>query len=1345
MKRYQPFLRLSPTRKLAICTFALWGCVNSLFAVPYIFNATESATPGALFYVQGDNFVVNSINPTVWFHLVSGTESALTPDSQLDSSDIASVSNQAITANLPLNIPFGLYTVWVKDSAGVFSDPVFINRARSMSLEYGEVSAGYTFRIFGRNLALPGATPSVTFVNGTYSSPATVVTTYPNDGNVLQIQAPADLPTSGTFTLLVSNGYGHGSSNYDVTSSEQTILGRTGGPDVFNLGVPWSPNFAALASSTINVVTSINPHTSLPYGADPTGVNNSVNAIQQALYDAGNAIYYPNGAVVFLQSGTFLINHAGESTTFYGTSGSNTSITQSAYQQLVFPSRVVLMGSGTDQTVINDATDAMPYPNRGMCNVNKAGLFGLLNFTYMQSGTAVTTSGTNVNNGAPALLFGGSSTFASNLVLNFAYSAYPHAQGSTFAMGGGGSRNVLAQNIYIDHGLFQAAASVGTAYYINVRNNTMIRHGYWYRTRIEVGGVFNLVFENNHCTRDSQWPGADAYEQGGVDSGGSYGVYLNNIFDAINPPLHNGNDGETILFQGQPDQYDFGNPTAVSGTSITDSSKTWTANVFAGQSLAIVKGPGMGQWRTVVSNTDNTVYISQPWTENPTAASTYALTGGGGDRCLIKGNTITDQPRGVTLYCGSHDCAVVNNTLVDTGQSIYLRSDQRNTSTSGSTTSWYGRINPAWHNVVTDNICLNIKGTWSSTVSSALYQTSDSPLAGALALGNEFRRNVQQSILSGSNTNMRDSAIAINEGYSNLSVDSEKTYTETNTPGLLATIFDDNTAIKTNNVYQLNTEAYQTTIWNALRLSSTNLILSSTLTGGTHGAVNTSWGSDPYFVNANFSGTGTSTGGFVDLVEAGAAATLSAGTGQNSIAISSTNSFNVAGGPYLAITTGTTGTGACVRFAPTTARTSWGRIFDGRIIAPPCNGMWLVNGGFDFFWRPAQVPATANSMRPIDVGNNANGDGLQLTFYNSGASTLRHEIVTGPNGGGIVLSGTYGSGFSAGQIYHVGVTYSTSGTTGVTTAKMFAISGTGAIITSGSNAATPIATGTFTLNPGVVTNTNGFLGTDSWTFGENGYQNGTVRTNDYDCLRFYSQDPGVFGVCKQDVLPPLPVITSGTGATITQGQTYSYQITAANTATSYNATGLPSNLGVNTVSGLISGSVAVSGSFGVVLSATNASGAGTAAFALVILTPIATWQNSWFGANPSGSIAGDTVVNNKAGITNLMSYALGMNPYTATVSGLPYSGKTTVSGTNYLSLSFTRNSLATDVTYAVEGSGSLSGSNNWTPVSTFSSGAWSPSANVTETGSGSAINVQVNDVQPMSSTNRRFLRLKVTH
>src|SRR5439155_1326381 len=79
-----------------------------------------------------------------------------------------------------------------------------------------------------------------------------------------------------------------------------------------------------------------------------------------------------------------------------------------------------------------------------------------------------------------------------------------------------------------------------------------------------------------------------------------------------------------------------------------------------------------------------------------------------------------------------------------------------------------------------------------------------------------------------------------------------------------------------------------------------------------------------------------------------------------------------------------------------------------------------------------------------------------------------------------------------------------------------------------------------------------------------------------------------------------PVITSASTATATTGTAFSYQITATNSPTSYDATGLPAGLTVNTASGLISGTPTSSGTFSVSLNATNAGGTGTMTLTLKI-------------------------------------------------------------------------------------------------------------------------------------------------
>lgn len=78
----------------------------------------------------------------------------------------------------------------------------------------------------------------------------------------------------------------------------------------------------------------------------------------------------------------------------------------------------------------------------------------------------------------------------------------------------------------------------------------------------------------------------------------------------------------------------------------------------------------------------------------------------------------------------------------------------------------------------------------------------------------------------------------------------------------------------------------------------------------------------------------------------------------------------------------------------------------------------------------------------------------------------------------------------------------------------------------------------------------------------------------------------------------LPAITSASAATGTVNASFSYQITANGSPTSFGATGLPAGLGVAAATGLISGVPLQGGVFNVALSATN--GAGTGAGALVL-------------------------------------------------------------------------------------------------------------------------------------------------
>src|SRR5207237_7989790 len=82
-----------------------------------------------------------------------------------------------------------------------------------------------------------------------------------------------------------------------------------------------------------------------------------------------------------------------------------------------------------------------------------------------------------------------------------------------------------------------------------------------------------------------------------------------------------------------------------------------------------------------------------------------------------------------------------------------------------------------------------------------------------------------------------------------------------------------------------------------------------------------------------------------------------------------------------------------------------------------------------------------------------------------------------------------------------------------------------------------------------------------------------------------------------------PVITSTLTATGTAVGTFSYQITATDSPTSYDADGLPAGLTVNTTTGLISGTATGVGAFSVNMYATDVAGDGSAASRLMMNLP----------------------------------------------------------------------------------------------------------------------------------------------
>jgi hypothetical protein len=96
-----------------------------------------------------------------------------------------------------------------------------------------------------------------------------------------------------------------------------------------------------------------------------------------------------------------------------------------------------------------------------------------------------------------------------------------------------------------------------------------------------------------------------------------------------------------------------------------------------------------------------------------------------------------------------------------------------------------------------------------------------------------------------------------------------------------------------------------------------------------------------------------------------------------------------------------------------------------------------------------------------------------------------------------------------------------------------------------------------------------------------------------------SQSQLRFGSAVADV----PVITSAGAVNGASGSAFSYTITASGIPTSFEATGLPPGLTINTATGLISGTPTVTGNYNVTITARNSLGFGSATLTIIVGPP----------------------------------------------------------------------------------------------------------------------------------------------
>jgi len=159
-----------------------------------------------------------------------------------------------------------------------------------------------------------------------------------------------------------------------------------------------------------------------------------------------------------------------------------------------------------------------------------------------------------------------------------------------------------------------------------------------------------------------------------------------------------------------------------------------------------------------------------------------------------------------------------------------------------------------------------------------------------------------------------------------------------------------------------------------------------------------------------------------------------------------------------------------------------------------------------------------------------------------------------------------------------------------------------------------------------------------------------------------------------------PTITSAVTASGTVGAAFSYQITANNNPTSFNATNLPAGLEINTGIGAIVGTPTTPGQTAVTISATNSYGTATATLTITITGQAPAITSS---LTATGTVGQPFSYEIKASGSTPMTFEATPLPAGLSLSGTTISGTPTTAGTTNVALKATNSAGSDTKTLAI--------------------------------------------------------------
>jgi hypothetical protein len=594
------------------------GVLSSGFAVaenlaadanPIVFNASLSARPGDIVGLQGENF---------------GAEPVVMLDSAGDKTSLRlPLVNKFGAGWVSFKIPeaaTGPLVVRVANGDAV-SAPIRLNAARAYHLDALQIVPRGAFRIFGRNLLLPGFSPIV-MVNGL----AAEVDTAASDEHMLVVVAPSGLKATRNATISVDNGNGTGASVLDRGIEVAAMEGS----DPFALGVGWASAFSGISTRVIQAASDAR----LKKRVACDGKTDDTMAIQSAL-DQAAAL---GGGIVQLPEGGCRL------------AGS-----------LKLKSRVVLQGAGKDRTILKYETN-YPLAGRGIA------LAGVREMTLA-----------NMRDGIESPLLQKSERVFFQKVkflLNGGIQMFL-TENTNFVVR---DCDFLQPKNPRDHGPYVLGASGGLVF---SGNTTVFANGSPTFARVHdayiAGNRFTRDVTGNQDSKGVIHSFAMDFAHRIAVVGNDFDVKGGPVTNKGR------NDGETLLTEGGGAKRteNLGDVFAASPTTLTDPGNNIDVTPFQDGELpenygvAIVGGKGAGQTRRVEAHAAGTLTVDRPWDVIPDKTSRYSTFVWGLEKSLIKNNRLDQNPRGIWLYqTAVREVDIVGNQIGE-GGGIYLRSAQR--------------------------------------------------------------------------------------------------------------------------------------------------------------------------------------------------------------------------------------------------------------------------------------------------------------------------------------------------------------------------------------------------------------------------------------------------------------------------------------------------------------------------------------------------------------------------------------------------------------------------------------------------------------------------------------------